>query len=30
MDYTEGQVKIGLHRARKRFREYYNKECKEE
>ncbi|MDP4089255.1 MAG: RNA polymerase sigma factor [Bacillota bacterium] len=29
MDYTEGQVKIGLHRARKRFRNLYNIENKE-
>jgi RNA polymerase sigma-70 factor (ECF subfamily) len=26
MDLTEGQVKIGLYRARKKFRELYDKE----
>lgn len=26
MNYTEGQVKIGIHRARKRFKELYLKE----
>jgi len=27
MNFTEGKVKIGLHRARKKFKEYYLKEC---
>lgn len=26
MNFTEGKVKIGLHRARKKFKEYYNTE----
>ena len=30
MGYTEGQVKIRLHRARKRFRSFYLDEVKEE
>jgi RNA polymerase sigma-70 factor (ECF subfamily) len=30
MGYTEGRVKIGLHRARKNFREFYSKECGED
>lgn len=29
MEYTEGQVKIGLHRARKKFRNLYNIENRE-
>lgn len=29
MSYSEGQVKIGLHRARKKFREAYQKETEE-
>ncbi len=30
MNYTEGQVKVGLHRARKKFKEQYTKACREE
>lgn len=30
MDYTEGKVKIGLHRARGKFRDYYKKEWRVE
>ena len=29
MGYTEGQVKIGLHRARKKFKNLYNIENRE-
>lgn len=27
LNITEGKVKIGLHRARKKFKQYYEKEC---
>lgn len=30
LSFTEGQVKIGLHRARKKFRSLYNNEWREE
>jgi RNA polymerase sigma-70 factor, ECF subfamily len=27
MNYTEGQVRVGLHRARNKFKKYYVEEC---